>query len=353
MPTQAIQNLEITNFKCFKDFKISGIGRVNLIGGKNNIGKTAFLEAVELFLSSSTASELAFMTDNLLRKRQNELALREIDFFYKKEKTLTLISATKQCQISWLKTDDAKISLDSSPFLTDALFLSVATDNTLAGKDSESTTIPFDVFVKPDSKGFTRFDLRKITNKKFSYISSAKSDEQDIAILLGALIDSDREDFLNQSLSLFDSNILSVKQVTTQLGVTLKLKLKNQDNLVLLSSLGEGVNRFLAILCAIWANKDGFLLIDEIENGIHYTNYKKLWEIIFEASISANCQLFVTTHSKECIQAFNDVQFENEKCNAQYLEFYKNLKTGLIDASGIDKEQLRYSLTHEGRVRGE
>ena len=40
-----IKNIEIKNFKCFEDFKAEGFGRVNLIGGKNNVGKTAFMEA--------------------------------------------------------------------------------------------------------------------------------------------------------------------------------------------------------------------------------------------------------------------------------------------------------------------
>jgi AAA15 family ATPase/GTPase len=163
------------------------------------------------------------------------------------------------------------------------------------------------------------------------------------------------EDFLNESLSLFDENILELKSITKERGVVLKLKLKNQKSLVLLSSLGEGINRYIAILCAIWASKDSVLLIDEIENGIHYTNYKKLWQIIFQASVDANCQLFITTHSKECISAFNEVQLDSkyESCNSQYFEFYRHLKKDLIVASTIDKEQLHYSLTHEGRVRGE
>ncbi len=40
-----IKNIEIKNFKLFKDFKAKGFGRVNLIGGKNNVGKSAFMEA--------------------------------------------------------------------------------------------------------------------------------------------------------------------------------------------------------------------------------------------------------------------------------------------------------------------
>jgi len=350
MPTQAIQNLEITNFKCFKDLKVSGIGQVNLIGGKNNVGKTAFLEAVELFLNSKTASDLIFMFKTILKRRQNEIKYCEVDIFYSNEKEITLSTPHfKSCRIKRLSDYiDNSASIGDRGLPTEGLsfFLKEANGN------EDEKSFPSYLFTKPETYDF-HIDFWKNFSGIITYISSAKLKEQDIAILLGKLIDVDREDLLNKSLSSFDSNIITIKQIATQQGVVLKLKLKNQNNLVLLSSLGEGVNRYIAIICAIWANKDGFLLIDEIENGIHYTNYKKLWEIIFEASVAANCQLFITTHSKECISAFNDVQFENETCDTQYFEFYNNLKTGLIDASGIDKEQLRYSLTHEGRIRGE
>ena len=49
-----IKNIEIKNFKCFEDFKAEGFGRVNLIGGKNNVGKTAFMEACYLSTSKNT-----------------------------------------------------------------------------------------------------------------------------------------------------------------------------------------------------------------------------------------------------------------------------------------------------------
>jgi len=191
----------------------------------------------------------------------------------------------------------------------------------------------------------------KINNVNF--IGSTKTKEREIAVLYGSLVDLDREDFLNDSLKIFDNNIISIKQRATKNNVILKLKLKNRQTPILLSSLGEGVNRYIAILCAIWASKEGFLLIDEVENGIHYTNYKKLWQIIFQASADANCQLFITSHSKECIEAFNEVQFEDKNNNSAYFEFYNNLKKNMITASKRDKEQLKYSLTHQGRIRGE
>ncbi len=54
-----IRNLEIKNFRCFEHIRVEGIQRVNLIGGKNNSGKTALLEALDLNQSSSAQSVLA------------------------------------------------------------------------------------------------------------------------------------------------------------------------------------------------------------------------------------------------------------------------------------------------------
>lgn len=340
MSVKHIENLTITNFKCFKHLEVMNIGKVNLIGGKNNVGKTAFLEAVELLALANAPLELAHLTNVLLTRRQGNLNdSLEIDFFG--DDTIlrtTLFSEPKTCIIE-------RYLVPLHTHNKDEIYDVSATEIFVFRVNGDEINVSIDSLSKSSIN-----TLKKIAK---IYIPTSKINELDIAISFGKLIDSSREYFLNTSLSLFDNNIIELKQTATERGVTLKLKLKNKDKLVLLSSLGEGINRYIAILCAIWANKDGVLLIDEIENGIHYTNHKKLWEIIFQASVDANCQLFITSHSKECLSAFNDVQFEIENCSSQYYEFYRNLKTDLITASARDKEQLRYALTHEGRIRGE
>jgi len=61
MENHFIQNIEFKNFKCFQDLKVKELKRVNLIGGKNNIGKTTFIEGCYLNTSNSisTAFELS------------------------------------------------------------------------------------------------------------------------------------------------------------------------------------------------------------------------------------------------------------------------------------------------------
>jgi AAA15 family ATPase/GTPase len=70
MKSHFIKNIAIENFKCFQNLQINGMERVNLVGGKNNVGKTAFLEAVELLVSSNETYDLAINIYNRLTRRQ-------------------------------------------------------------------------------------------------------------------------------------------------------------------------------------------------------------------------------------------------------------------------------------------
>ena len=53
------KSFRVKNFRCFKDLQINDLGRVNLIAGKNNTGKTALLEAMYIL-----SGEAGFPTDN-------------------------------------------------------------------------------------------------------------------------------------------------------------------------------------------------------------------------------------------------------------------------------------------------
>ena len=59
-----LRDLTIKNYRAFKDFSIDGLARVNLIVGKNNAGKTSFLEAVYLLVNQGSPSVLLQLLDN-------------------------------------------------------------------------------------------------------------------------------------------------------------------------------------------------------------------------------------------------------------------------------------------------
>ena len=44
-----LDSLEIRRFRCFQELRIGRLGPVNLIVGKNNVGKSTLLEALRLY----------------------------------------------------------------------------------------------------------------------------------------------------------------------------------------------------------------------------------------------------------------------------------------------------------------
>ena len=88
------------------------------------------------------------------------------------------------------------------------------------------------------------------------------------------------------------------------------------DKLLPINIMGDGMRRVLSILVAIADMKNGLLLVDEIENGLHYSSISVAWKAILEACKIYNVQLIATTHSYECVHALgelveNEINFDN------------------------------------------
>ncbi|WP_049802644.1 AAA family ATPase [Gloeothece verrucosa] len=101
--------------------------------------------------------------------------------------------------------------------------------------------------------------------------------------------------------------------------------------------------------------KNGILLIDEIENGIHYLNQREFWLHLFKLAKALDVQIFATTHSLEMIKAFADVGLKEYPEEAAYIELARHPKTHQIIGIKRDMETLDYALEHEKGVglRGE
>ena len=80
MENHFVKNISFENFKCFKKLEFDGFKRVNLIGGQNNVGKTSFMEGVNLSVYSEDALKLHINIRQMIKIRQNDDI--DIDFFY-------------------------------------------------------------------------------------------------------------------------------------------------------------------------------------------------------------------------------------------------------------------------------
>ena len=317
MNKQFIDNIEIKNFKCFIDFKAKGFKRVNLIGGKNNIGKTAFMEACYMGRSTEDKSSFfhALLVLELSRNPLEEFNIVEDsnNFNFKFENSRILIN-NKQCLLDDLLT------------------------NELYDRPSQNYTSGIQEitqFFKGKNKPLN------IKNKVFISMNNIRADF--IAECIDEMKLNDDEDKLNKILlELFDIKKIDV--------IKHQVMIKKDKEFVLLSEYGDGVKHFLNIVLALYLNKNSTIYLDEVDNGIHYTLFDELWNIIFKLSQEHNVQVFVTTHSKECIEVYNKI---SQGKDANYIELYKNKKTKLIVTKQKDNEQLEYELTQNIGVRGD
>ena len=79
-----------------------------------------------------------------------------------------------------------------------------------------------------------------------------------------------------------------------------------------MGSLGDGICRLLSMALAFHEARNGVILVDEIENGLHHSKLKGLWQHVFRLAHAFDVQVFATTHSYECIVAANNALTETE-----------------------------------------
>ena len=73
------------------------------------------------------------------------------------------------------------------------------------------------------------------------------------------------------------------------------------DNLPIPANLvGEGFSRMLELAVGVADMNGGLLLVDEIENGLHYSTHQGVFSTLFNLAEEFDTQVVATTHSREC-----------------------------------------------------
>ena len=83
------------------------------------------------------------------------------------------------------------------------------------------------------------------------------------------------------------------------------------DSPVPLRTFGDGVNRLFGIVLSLCNAKNGVLLVDEFENGLHHSVQASIWSTIFRLASDLNVQVFATSHSEDCVHAFQQAAAES------------------------------------------
>jgi len=77
---QMISSLEIQGYRGFERFELSGLGRVNLLVGTNNSGKTSILESIFLLMSAGDPASLWQVLSRRGERLVTELATSPVTF---------------------------------------------------------------------------------------------------------------------------------------------------------------------------------------------------------------------------------------------------------------------------------
>ena len=330
MSEHLIQYIDIENYKCFQDFKAEGFKRVNLISGKNNVGKTALLEAIYINAASDNFAHLLISSADTNYMRE----INDYQFTLDIDKLVSNISS--KLRDSQQKTNIRETTL----FCTQEN----GVKNFEVTIDDKTSTIPASNFT-------SSFINDNKTKDNISFLRPAIIRQQTIKNNFAHIQKKDQEERLYKIINQFDSSIVNIKIIG---GDKIQCKTINQNGTEEyrdISDFGDGLKLYIAIIIYLYADENGYLFIDEVENGIHYSMLDKLWEIIFTLSKEMNVQVFATTHSRECIESYCRVAEKLQDQDISFTTLVKN-KTKQIKAIVMNYEVFTNSIDQGHEVRG-
>lgn len=359
-----IQTIHIKNYKGFEDLTVKNIKTVNLIGGENNIGKTSLLEAIFTFYDEANAQiilnpllwrGIPLSTNNnspheiwlpVFREYNFEKNI-EFEFEYQNGQKHNLEIGLEKNIITSINPKE--ISHQGNSQETSLSEYSLKIKGKLDEEKVNDTSLYF------SNKGISmHLHFLKGSGKPRFYISQLLRNSAQDALKFSEAIKNNRESEILESLKLIDSRINSIvllaindKESVIHVDIGMGKKIP-------IYYLGDGAVRLLEYTLAILNAQNGFVFIDEIENGLHYSKQKDIWKLLFTLAKKYKVQIFATTHSKEMAEAFASLVLEEDLAEeANYIELFRHHKTERITANSIDAETLAYKIQNHKSFRGE
>lgn len=320
-----MNSLIIEKFKLFDYLEIKKLSRINLIVGKNNVGKSTLLEALKLYASNASVNELLAILEDRgeiwkseafpLEKQLAGHFLRNL-FFGRNipdvgARGIVIGPADHQIRISTASRKYTQTKLEFGvPTLDDIEDpIEVVTFLFLEQNNKRQTILRLDQGLAEARRRY----LAKVYSAgedEINYAHQSVSTKKTSSRVLDNLWNLKRlslGDEVINALQLIDHKISGITFIddnsSSQERIGL-VQIEGSDDLVPLKSMGDGINRLFEISVALINAQNGLLLIDEFENGLHWTVQPRIWDIIFQLAERLNVQVFATTHSRDCVQGF-------------------------------------------------
>lgn len=298
-----ITRLTVKRFKSHKDTVLAGLKRVNLLMGHNNAGKSSVLEAIFYALTPDNPKAGFEFLNSARGILPNDYVWLSI--FHHLDTTQPVeIVLTDQKSSTTLRIQPligAKVVQDASGAISGGL----------RQGDPDGLRFEYLSGTTQTAQNVTARKGRGERDRNQDYIEKvrvilvparAHFDPLATARRFSALKARQRDDLIVEALRKIDGRLEKLEVLATRTGIELFGDL-GERQLMPLSWLGEGMLRVCSLASAVASTQDGVVLVDEIENGIHYTTMPSVWETVMSLTEKLNVQVFAATHSEEMIKA--------------------------------------------------
>ena len=368
-----IQSLHIQNFKNLVYLRLPKLARVNLISGKNNLGKTTLLEAIRLYISDSQLTDILSSRGEILADLRPEATNEDM-----LKSNFNAISSLFTNRNSTIGPENTILITDGKSRMT-IRFIYYIFQSFQNGTQTYQGIMPIDdpagyrdevyigLEIMRNDKYSTRLPLVRSLKYQKYYLNDNKSkpaerllcvnynnydNEAHTSRLWDAVTLTDKEAAVIKALQIIEPKVENLAFLEDSLSRNRYpvVKVKGLNGRVPLKSMGDGINHILSIILAIVNCENGCVMIDEIDNGLHYTIQKQLWSVIFDLAKSLNVQIFATTHSSDCISSFSKV-LEDERYKEEGSFIRLELKNGQVAATEYSPEELEIVAAQNIEIR--
>ena len=323
-----MESLYIKNFKNLTDLSLEGLKKVNLIVGRNNVGKSSLLEALSIYLSNGSEDSLrdvlacmgedyatpASLDGNMDANKMmtvqysalfngRNMSFTEANFFSIGEREDALTFRFVRIGERPSADKNGKLNSDMMIYTDDATDLPATMEYMGDGLAVFDSSKPVNV-IRFTSRGMPRNVKDKC---RFEYVLTRDFMLRRNVTLFDSIALSDKEQYVLEALRIIEPDIDRLNFLNESAFSNKRIPfvtLKSTGERLRLTSMGDGINRIMTVILALVNCKNGVFLLDEFENGLHYTVQQQLWQMIFRLADMLNIQVFATSHSRDCIDSF-------------------------------------------------
>jgi hypothetical protein len=354
------RSVRVRNYRGFSRYEMRDLGRVNLLVGKNNSGKTSVLEALYVLGSGGDPAALwricnrrgeRFVDDGRLRGRSEA----DISHLFSGHELLVGQSFSVD-GVNSVAEQGVTVSVEDRPERgrdddADLLRDEEASPPRLMSLKIRSSALRRQQEVPLSRQGGLEQDLAEFASRRAGrpnresaanvhFISTESFTGTELIRHWDRIQLTSDETLVVQALRFVDKSIEHVRSfgIGSVHGPRGGFIVKRHGDLlpVPLGSLGDGAWRMLTLAIVLTQSAGGMLFIDEVDTGLHHTVMADMWRLIYAAAKQFDVQVFASTHSYDCVHSLSTIcpagDSAGEEVTIQRIEANKSMATPFSEA---------------------